>query len=129
MLAASCVAQVVSQRRTRLRHGQPVGLLLLTAGLAGLVVASPLKSLPLLLAGAVLAGAGHRCGFLHAQEELNRIAPAERRGEVTAAFITSVGLLDVPFSLVAGVSTFAVVIGTAAVATAGWHAVDARARA
>jgi len=37
--------------------------------------------------GALLAGVGHGLAFLNAQDELNAIAPAERRGEVTAALM------------------------------------------
>jgi len=54
------------------------------------------------------AGAGHGLAFLNAQEELNHIAPQERRGEVTAVFIACIyflvasavigtGLLDLRF--------------------------------
>ena len=36
---------------------------------------------------AVAIGIGHGLSFLGAQDELNGIAPAERRGEVTSAFV------------------------------------------
>jgi predicted MFS family arabinose efflux permease len=51
------------------------------------VVAAPTGSFAVLLVGALVAGAGHGLAFLTAQEELNELAPDERRGEVTAAFI------------------------------------------
>lgn len=84
------------------------------------------------LAAALLDGAGHGIGFLHAQDELNRIAPPERRGEVTAAFITciyagvagsviAIGLLDLRVSLSAGVEVVAAVPAAVALATAAWH--------
>src|SRR5205085_5816443 len=93
-LLASFATQVVAQRRRPSPQlSQATGLGLLAAGLLALVVASPLGSLALLVAGALAAGAGHGLGFLNAQEELNDLAPAERRGEVTAAFIACIYFL------------------------------------
>jgi MFS family permease len=133
-LLASCVAQVVSQRRSgSRRRDQGTGLAGLAVGLLGLVLASPLHSLALLLAGAALAGAGHGVAFLDAQQELNELAPQDRRGEVTAAFISAVyflvatsviatGLLDLRFSLAASVGAVALLLAAAALGTAAWHA-------
>jgi predicted MFS family arabinose efflux permease len=132
VLGASCVAQVASRRRLTARAGQPLGLALLALGLLALVLASPFPSLALLLAGALLAGTGHGIGFLGAQDELNRIAPGDRRGEVTAAFISciylvvassviGVGLLDLRLSLAASVDAVACVLGVTALATAAWQ--------
>jgi MFS family permease len=132
-LAASCATQILSQRlRLRLRHGQALGLGILALGLVALVVASPLHSLALLLAGAISAGAGHGFGFLSAQDELNVIAPDERRGEVTSAFIgciylvvaTSVigsGVLDRRLSLSLAVGLVALALAAVAAATAVWQ--------
>jgi CBS domain-containing protein/predicted MFS family arabinose efflux permease len=131
VLAASCAAQLLSRRRVGSRAGQEAGLVLLAFGIAALVLASPFGSLTLLVAGALLAGAGHGMGFLGAQDELNRAAPADRRGEVTAAFITciyaavaasviTVGLLDLRFSLAVSVSLVAVTLGGAALAVVVW---------
>jgi MFS family permease len=131
-LGASCVAQVAARRRGSTRYAQPFGLGLLALGLVALVLASPLHSLVALLAGAVLAGTGHGLGFLEAQEELNRLAPEKRRGEVTAAFIACIyalvggsvvatGLLDLRFALAASVAAVAVVLGAAAVGAATWN--------
>ena len=132
-LAASCATQILSQRlRLQLQRGQALGLGLLAVGLVALVLASPLHSLALLLAGAVSAGAGHGFGFLSAQDELNVIAPGERRGEVTSAFIgciylavaTSViatGLLDRRLSLSLAVGVVALALAAVAVATAAWQ--------
>jgi MFS family permease len=131
LLTASAAVQPLALRR-RLRHGQPVGLSLLAVGLVMLVAAFPLGSLAVLLAAAVLAGAGHGVAFLGAQADLNRIAPDERRGEVSAAFavfiylgvataVIGVGLLALLISLFAAVGVFAAVIGGTAVAAAAWH--------
>jgi MFS family permease len=109
---------------------------LLAAALGALVLAFPLHSLALVLAGALLAGIGHGLGFLGAQADINRIAPPEARGEVTAAFyactylgvavpVIGVGLLALPLSLFAAVTVFGVVIGGTALATAVWHLVVA----
>jgi MFS family permease len=132
-LLASFVTQIVSQRRRPSRRvSQAVGLAALAAGLATLVLASPLGSLPLLVAGAVAAGAGHGLAFLNAQEELNELAPEERRGEVTAAFIACIyflvasavigtGLLDLSASLSFSVGVVAIGLIAVALATAGWQ--------
>jgi hypothetical protein len=66
------------------------GLVLLIAGLGALVLAFPLHTLAFVLAAAVLAGSGLGLGYFGSQAEINGLAPAERRGEVTAAFITCV---------------------------------------
>ena len=93
-LAASCVTQIVSQRaRLPLQRAQAAGLALLAAGLVALVVAWPTHSLAVLLAGSLAIGAGHGGAFLSAQDELNRIAPRRRRGEVTSAFISCIYLV------------------------------------
>jgi uncharacterized membrane protein len=85
-----------------------------------------------MLVAAIAAGTGHGVGFLNAQQELNEIAPAERRGEVTAAFIgciyflvacsvISSGLLDLRFSLSVSVASVAVALIVVALATAAWQ--------
>ena len=132
MLAASCAAQVVAHHGFASGRAQQAGVVLLALGLAGLVAASPLGSLPLLLVAAVLTGAGHGIGFLYAQDDLNRIAPPDHRGEVTAAFITSiyvgvagsvisVGLLDTRVSLAVAVGIVAAVLAAVALAAGAWH--------
>src|SRR5215211_574456 len=73
-------------------RAQPLGLGLLIVGLGALVLAFPLQALPLVLAAAVLAGTGLGFGYFGAQTEINQLAPGERRGEVTAAFISCIYL-------------------------------------
>jgi MFS family permease len=133
MLAVACLMQAVAQRgRIRPQRAQPVGLALLVAGIAALVTAFPTHSLALVLIGAVVAGAALGLTYFGSQTEINHIAPPERRGEVTAAFITciylcvsvtaiSVGLLSDAASLAAAVRAVGVVIAAAAVITAAWH--------
>jgi hypothetical protein len=132
VLMCSCAAQFV------VRHGAPPalaqagGLGLLAVGLLALVLAAPLREPALLIAGAAAAGAGHGLAALAAQDDLTRIAPAEQRGEVSAAFyvcvysgvalpVIGVGMLAVATTLYIAVTTFAVVTGTAALVVAAWH--------
>jgi MFS family permease len=123
-LVASSVAQIVG------RGGQATGLLLLATGLVALVAAGPLHSLALLLAGGACAGVGHGLAFVNAQQELNDLAPADRRGEVTSAFIASIyalvalsvvgaGALDELLSLSLAVGIVAGVLVALALAAAG----------
>jgi MFS family permease len=133
MLATACLAQAVSLRvRLAPPIGQLAGLLALVAGLVALVVASPLASPPLLAVAAVLSGTGLGLGFVGAQTQLNGLAPAERRGEVTAAFITcvylgvsvasiGVGVLSDVLSQFPAVAIVSAVISVAAILTALWH--------
>jgi MFS family permease len=138
MLATSCVAQVVAlRRRPAPATIEPLGLLLLALGLGTLVAAFPLHSLALLLLAGMLAGAGHGLGFLGSQIEINILAPDERRGEVTAAFVTviylgvaisviGVGLLSERFSLFVAFAVFAAAISAVALATAASHVAASR---
>jgi MFS family permease len=132
-LLASSATQVLSQRwRPPPRLGQAVGLALLACGLAALVVSSPTGSLAVLIAGALLAGAGHGTAFLSAQEELNDLAPPARRGEVTAAFIACIyfvvatavigsGVLDLGLSLSLSVEAVAACLAAGALAEVAWQ--------
>jgi len=129
-LLSSFVAQLVARRRRGSPQlAQAAGLTLLALGLLGLVLAAPLASLALLVAGSVVAGAGHGIAFLNAQEELNDAAPAQRRGEVTSAFIGCIyalvagavlgtGLLAARFSLSLSVGAVSTGLLAVAVATA-----------
>jgi MFS family permease len=138
-LFASFVAQAVMGRREGShRRDQALGLVLLALGLGGLVAAAPTGSLALLVAGAVAAGVGQGVAFLTAQEELNELAPDERRGEVTAAFIACIYLLIAIFAIASGLlaSAFSLDVsieatGSAIVAVslgaAGWQLATPRA--
>ena len=137
-LLASSGTQIAAQRVAgTARRDQAIGLVLLAVGLGAVVVAAPLASLPLLATGAVTAGAGHGLAFINAQQELNEIAPAERRGEVTSAFIACIyalvaasviaaGALDRTFSLAVSVGAVELVLLVIALAAAAWQAGVAR---
>jgi hypothetical protein len=132
-LAASCAAQLASREvRLRRRSAEAAGLGLLAIGLTGVVVASPLRSLTVLLVASITIGVGHGLGFLNAQDELNALAPPERRGEVTSAFISCIyavvafsvigsGLLDRWLSLSLAVGAVAVTLAAGALLTAVWQ--------
>ncbi|GAA5195857.1 MFS transporter [Rugosimonospora acidiphila] len=133
-LAATCAAQWFSLRmRVHPDTGQLAGLLTMVAGLVVLVAANPLASPPALVVAAVLAGLGLGMSFVGAQTQINRLAPGQRRGEVTAAFITmvylgvsvsaiGVGVLSDVLSRFAGITIVSAVIVAGAIPTALWHA-------
>jgi sugar phosphate permease len=114
-------------------RAQPIGLVLLVAGIAALLLAFPLRSLILVLVAALLAGTGLGLGYFGSQATVNRLAPAERRGEVTAAFITclysgvtvtviATGVLTDAISLSTAVAVAGIAIAAVAATTAVWHA-------
>jgi MFS family permease len=133
MLAVACAIQILALRRGLTpRRAQPLGLTLLVGGIAALLAAFPARSLALVLTGAVLAGAGLGLAYFGSQTEINRIAPPERRGEVTAAFITclyvavattsvTVGVLSDTASLALAVRAAGIAVATAATLAVAWH--------
>jgi MFS family permease len=137
VLICSSIAQVITRDSIEPRSAQALGLGLLTAGLAALVAASVTDNTVVLIAASVLAGTGHGLGFLGAQDDLNRLAPPDRRGEINAALYTciylgialpviGVGVLADLTTLTTAVVVFALVTGTAAVSVAVWHLVSGR---
>ncbi len=138
VLICSSIAQAATRHRLEPRVAQALGLGLLTAGLAALVLASETGSAGVLVAASALAGAGHGLGFLGAQDDLNRLAPPERRGEINAALYTciyvgialpviGVGVLADLTTLSTAVVVFALVTGAAALSVAAWHVSAGRA--
>jgi MFS family permease len=132
-LAASCAAQIVSKRRNvDARLAQAGGLGLLTTGLGALIAVAPLHSIAPLIVAAIAAGIGHGVGVLGTQDELNGIAPSERRAEVTAAYITCIyagvataviatGLLALGVPLSTSVASVAAVLAAASLACLAWQ--------
>jgi MFS family permease len=127
MLALSCAAQVAG-RGLDARHAQLVGLVGLIAGLAGVALSFPTRSLAVFVVGATLTGAGHGLTWIGTTSTLNRIAPEQRRAEVTstyfaviylgvAASAVGVGALADAVSLQWAVYTFAAAAAVAALAT------------
>jgi sugar phosphate permease len=140
VLICSSAAQVASRERLAPGIAQVVGLVLLTAGLAALALASVTSGAFVLILASALAGTGHGLGFLGAQDDLNRIAPPERRGEINAALYTciylgialpviGVGVVADLSTLTTAVVVFSFATGAAAVAAALWHVAAGRAPA
>jgi MFS family permease len=140
-LLASSAAQILMARRSgSWRRDQALGCVLVAVGMGGMIVAAPTRSFAALLLGALVAGAGQGLAFLTAQEELNELAPDERRGEVTAAFIAvtysfvagfviASGLLALGMSLESAVQAVAATLVAAALGTAAWHTSTSRSAA
>ena len=140
MLATSCVAQLGLLRiDARPSEAQPAGLVMMAIGVVLLVVAFPLHSLVPVLAAAILAGLGLGIVLFGAQKDINQLAPTDRRGEVTAAFISclygGVAITSVATGLLAdgyGLSTSVAIIGgilaALAIGMSVWHAVARRER-
>lgn len=132
-LATSCVAQLALVRRdVRPRAAQPAGLMMVVAGVGLLIVAFPLGSLLAMLAAAVVAGFGMGVALFGAQTEINLLAPGERRGEVTAAFIACLyggvavtavgaGLLADAYGLSTAVAVVGAILAGVAATTILWH--------
>jgi choline-glycine betaine transporter len=98
-----------------------------------MIVSSLTESLVTVLLGAVATGVGHGLGYLHAQDELNAVAPTERRAEVTAAFVCciyvvvgasviGVGVLEEVGSLSRAVAIVAGLLTIGALAAGSWQA-------
>ena len=85
MLAASAAAQAIL-RCLEQRSAILIGLLLLTAGLGGVVLAAPLGWASLMFGGAAITGMGQGLAYLGSLALLNQIAPPHQRGEVTSGF-------------------------------------------
>jgi MFS family permease len=85
LLLCAATAQVVLAR-TPYRRALHLGLLLLVAGLGGLIVAGALFSVPLLLATIAITGVGQGLGFMGALRCVNDIAPPDVHAGVISAF-------------------------------------------
>jgi predicted MFS family arabinose efflux permease len=135
---ASAGTQVWARRRgSRVHRSQAIGLGLLATGLVLLVASSLSHSLVTVLLGAVLTGVGHGYAFLHAQDEVNGIAPGNRRAEVTAAFVCciyvlvggsaiAIGLLEELTGLTTGVCVVGGALTLGALVTAKWQTARGR---
>jgi MFS family permease len=135
--ALACFTSAITQVWTRKRRGdrrrqQAAGLGLLAVGLALLVASALTQSLVTILLGAVVTGVGHGLGYLHAQDELNDVAPDARRAEVSAAFVCciyvlvggsviGVGVLEEIGSLTRAVGVIGAVLTVAALTAAAWQ--------
>jgi predicted MFS family arabinose efflux permease len=105
---------------------------MVVAGVGLLIVAFPLGSLVCMLAAAAVAGFGNGTALFGAQTEINLLAPGQRRGEVTAAFIACLyggvavtavgaGLLADAYGLSTAVAVIGAIVAGVATMTALWH--------
>ncbi len=85
LLLCAAAAQVLLAR-TAYRRALRLGLLLLVAGLGGLIAAGALLSVPLLLATIAVSGAGQGLAFMGALRCVNHIASPHAHAGVLSAF-------------------------------------------
>ena len=88
LLAVGAVTQVAASR-LRSRRLIVAGLVLFLAALALIVAALAESAMTLLLAGTVTGGVAVGAIFLGSLATANRLAPAERRGQVISAFFVA----------------------------------------
>lgn len=135
--ALPCLVSAATQVAARRRGGdgrraQAAGLVLLCLGLALLVVSAHTRTPATIVVGALLTGVGHGLSFLHAQDELNAVAPEDRRGEVSAAFVcciyalvgtavVGVGLLGEATALTTSVGIVGALLAVGCLAAASWQ--------
>lgn len=129
LLAASTAGQVGSAGLPR-RAALLTGCLVLAVGVTVIATSLLVRSLPLLLAGALIAGAGQGAGFRAGLTAVNSATPVEHRGEVSSSFFTvtyvalsgpviGVGALSERWGLVSAGVIFACVVIVLALTAAG----------
>lgn len=108
VFAASTAGQLL-MGRVGVRRALPWGCVVLVAGMALIAVALIAASLPLLVAGALAAGAGQGLSFRAGVTEVSGHSPPERRAEITSAlFVVLYVAISIP---VVGVGIMAVTLG------------------
>ena len=127
LLLCAAVTQPVC-RGWKPERSQPVGLVLLMLGLAGLIAAGAFGSTVLLLATLAVTGVGQGLGFMGALRKVNEIAPPGSHAGVASAFyvvtylggggpVILVGLLATRIGLVPAVQLAAVALAACCLAT------------
>ncbi|TWD80480.1 MFS transporter [Kribbella amoyensis] len=100
VFVAGALSQAVFVRLTR-RHQLRIGLAAMSLGLAGIAVGGLIPSLPLFVAGGVVAGAGVGLVFRAAVATAAQLADPGSRGEVLAAlFLIAYAGLVIPVLLI-----------------------------
>ncbi|MET8179281.1 MFS transporter [Streptomyces sp. NPDC005336] len=108
VFAMSIAGQLLA-RRLGERRSLPGGCAVLVAGMAAIAGSLAAASLPLLVVGAVVAGAGQGLSFHAAVAVVTRRSPADRRAEVTSAlFVLMYLAISIP---VIGVGALSVAVG------------------
>lgn len=130
VFGAAALAQIATSR-TALRRQLGIGLSLLALGLIGVIVAIWNPSLPMLLTGGALAGAGAGAVFKGSISTVLDIAPAHARGEALAGLflaaylrlavpVLGLGLATQAFSTRTALLGFSVVLA-AVIALVAWR--------
>lgn len=123
VLGCSALVQLAGGRVPALA-AQAIGLGLVAAAAATLIVVAHLRSFPLMVVAGVFAGLGLGLGFRGSLAAVNAVAPEDRRGDVVASYylvvylgtalpVVGVGLVARTTGLLSAVQIFAEVIGTA----------------
>lgn len=120
-------------RRMQSRTAMLAGLVTLVPGLALLVLADRMKSLPVLLAATAVGAAGVALGYRGSLEQINAIAPDDRRAEMVSTYflacyagvsvpvigvgalaqLANISLADLVFAaVIAGLAIVALAIGS-----------------
>ena len=121
LFVASIAGQVYSLRLDTTR-GLTAGCLALIAGMTVLAASLLLASLPVLVVGALVAGAGQGLAFRAGLGSVGEASPAESRGAISSAYfvvlyvgisvpVVGVGLLATWLGLVPAGVVFAVLVG------------------
>ncbi len=123
MLGCSALVQIAG-RRVEALPAQAVGLALVGAAAAVLVVVAHVRSLPLMIAAGILAGLGLGLSFRGSLSQVSAVAPDDRKGDIVASFylviylgtalpVVGVGVVAVDIGLLGAVQGFGYVIGAA----------------
>lgn len=108
VFAASTGGQLL-MARVGVRRALLVGCVALTAGMAAIAGSLAAASLPLLVLGAVVAGAGQGLSFRAGVTDVGRSSPPDQRAEVTSAlFVVLYVAISIP---VVGVGALSVAAG------------------
>lgn len=93
MLSISAATQLLL-RDLSMKVSMVLGLIFLTAGLAGIVIAVPTQSMPILLGSTIVIGVGWGLSFMGSIALVNEISPQEQRGHVVSSLyvITYIGV-------------------------------------
>lgn len=125
----SCGVGQVLVRKIHSRRAMFIGIISIVPGLALLIVTGATGSIVLLVLSAVFTGAGQGIMFFATIDEVNRIAPVDRRAETISAyyvlayggsafFAVGTGLLATAWRLVPAVNVFALATIAATLALA-----------
>ncbi len=130
MMGSGIAGQLLLRDRSA-SYLQVLGLGSAVLGLGALVAAWPLSSLPLMIIGSIVCGAGAGIGQLGSISDLNEISPAEERGAVNSLYFALVylffavpavtlGFTAVYTGLYAAVRIFASAIAALAIGCLAW---------